>query len=367
MMRHNVLIFMVLTAILSASQSSAQQISHSDVFFTYGESQIEIAPQDGRLAIPQVMPQGGFFAQANSNPGFYSERDVGGGIGPDDIVAYNILSDLVYWNNGEFSPPLADTVIRIINNPSSLDDTVIGEATGEQPASFDPLSNSIGQSSSSGDFHSHVDFRLEPLTDVPEETPLPGAYGFKLSLSSDNMAVAESDPFFIVFQFGIDEEQFGDALDAFDDLLGEIPGILGDFNNDGFLSAVDIDLLSREVLAGTHTAAFDLTNDQMVNELDRSTWVEELANTHFGDADLDGDVAFADFLSLSQHFGALGGWVEGDFDGDGTVAFPDFLQLSGNFGLSGSGPVASVPEPTGLGWLAALLVTATIVRQRNTR
>ena len=65
-----------------------------------------------------------------------------------------------------------------------------------------------------------------------------------------------------------------------------------------------------------------------------------------GDANLDNEVNFADFLILSENFGQAGAWREGDFDGDGTVDFPDFLALSANF--SGAAEAASVPEPTGL-------------------
>ena len=66
-----------------------------------------------------------------------------------------------------------------------------------------------------------------------------------------------------------------------------------------------------------------------------------------GDANLDNDVNFADFLILSENFGQDGAWREGDFDGDGTVRFPDFLALSANFGnTAANGSAAAVPEPT---------------------
>ena len=326
----------------------SQTIPHSDVSFTYGATQIEIDKQDGRLVIPQLMPDSGFFAQANVNPGFFSERDVGGGTGPNDIVVYNVLGDLTFWSDGEFSAPKPSTEIRIINNPRSVEDTVIGTGTGEQSGSFDPLSNSIGQSGSSGDFHAHVDFRLEPLADEPEDMPLPGAYGVKLSLSSDNEAVEKSEPFFVVFRFGIEEDQFVEALDDFNALLEVSPGLLGDFDADEILTAADIDLLSAEVTAGTNITLFDITDDQLVNELDRVKWVEDLAGTFFGDADLDGSVQFSDFLALSSSFGAPGGWAEGDFDGNGTVEFPDFLRLSRDFGKGESTATVSVPEPSAI-------------------
>ena len=67
-----------------------------------------------------------------------------------------------------------------------------------------------------------------------------------------------------------------------------------------------------------------------------------------GDADLNDEVNFVDFLILSENFGQEGTWREGDFDGDGTVGFSDFLALSENFGGSAEASAAAVPEPTGL-------------------
>jgi|GEM_PF-5169434 len=54
-----------------------------------------------------------------------------------------------------------------------------------------------------------------------------------------------------------------------------------------------------------------------------------------GDIDLDGTVAFTDFLMLSENFGlADARRRDGDVDGDGTVSFADFLILSSNYGAS---------------------------------
>lgn len=349
-----------------SNAASAQEIQHSDVFFVYGETQIEVAQQDDRHALPQLMPLGGFFAQANVNPGFFSEVDTGGGTGPNDIVGYNVLDDLIFWSEGDFATPREDTAIRIINNPRTVDDTVIGTGTGEQRATFDPLANSIGQSSGAGDFHSHVDFRLDPRSSDPDEMPLPGAYGIKLSLSSDNLNIQESDPFFIVYRFGMDDDaQFATALDDFDALLNEIPpGILGDFDSDGLLTAIDIDLLSDEVTANTNQAVFDLTGDAIVDQADRQMWVEDLAGSFFGDANLDGTVEFPDFLALSAGFGMPGGWAEGDFDGNGEVEFPDFLTLSASFGQTAAA-TASVPEPATKAFALAIPLAMLLVRRRT--
>ena len=48
---------------------------------------------------------------------------------------------------------------------------------------------------------------------------------------------------------------------------------------------------------------------------------------------LDGEVAFADFLLLAGNFGESNAvWGDGDLSLDGSVGFEDFLLLVENFG-----------------------------------
>jgi hypothetical protein len=56
-----------------------------------------------------------------------------------------------------------------------------------------------------------------------------------------------------------------------------------------------------------------------------------------GDIDSDGEVAFADFVILAEHFGQSEVTrAEGDLDGDGAVTFADFVILADNFGRQAS-------------------------------
>ena len=119
--------------------------------------------------------------------------------------------------------------------------------------------------------------------------------------------------------------------------------IRGDFDNSGDFTPGDIDLLSAAA-GNAGGGVFDLTGDGQVDVADRAHWVTQLVGAGFGDANLDQEVNFSDFLRLSANFAQPGGWGDGDFDGNGMVEFADFLLLSSNFG---NAPVAaSVPEPT---------------------
>lgn len=60
--------------------------------------------------------------------------------------------------------------------------------------------------------------------------------------------------------------------------------------------------------------------------------------TWYGDANLDGNVNFADLLRLSQNYNASGrDWAFGDFNYDGDVNFADLLRLSQNYNRTAGG------------------------------
>jgi len=120
------------------------------------------------------------------------------------------------------------------------------------------------------------------------------------------------------------------SFGLFDNLIiTSIDGVVSDpldCNADGSVTSADIACATAATIADTLTAA----------------------SIPAGDLDLDGTVAFADFLVLSSNFGSAGGgYAAGDIDLDGTVAFADFLALSANFGKTGAGAQA-VPEPSSL-------------------
>ncbi len=145
--------------------------------------------------------------------------------------------------------------------------------------------------------------------------------------------------------------------------LGEIPA--GDFNGDRVFTPRDIDELVDAINSPEPSDFYDLNGDGSVNADDRTFWIEELANVTYGDADMNGEVDFGDFLALSGAFETDGGWSGGDFDGSGLTDFVDFLTLSGNFGQTVTA-VASVPEPSSVALATlSLLALGVLLRQRR--
>ena len=143
--------------------------------------------------------------------------------------------------------------------------------------------------------------------------------------------------------------------------INALAAILGDFDGSRVLDAADIDLLSEQIRNSSNDRDFDLNDDGSLTDVDRQIWIELLAGTILGDADLDGTVNFSDFLALSAGFGKPGGWTDGDVDGNGQVEFPDFLALSANFGQS-SAVLATVPEPASI-WLLNVAALAVVMRR----
>lgn len=140
-------------------------------------------------------------------------------------------------------------------------------------------------------------------------------------------------------------------------------GLLGDFNNSGFVDALDIDLLFGAISAAMHDPFFDLTGDDLVTPADTDELVHNILHTYYGDANLSGDVTIGDLVLLASNYNLPGGWAQGDFTGEGIVSLGDLVVLAENFG-AGSPPPAlalapgAVPLPAsvwaGLGLLTTL-------------
>ncbi|QDU70498.1 hypothetical protein [Mucisphaera calidilacus] len=120
-------------------------------------------------------------------------------------------------------------------------------------------------------------------------------------------------------------------------------GLEGDFNNDGIVDDMDIDLL-RENLGDP---AFDLDGNGVADADDMIYIVETIIGSRLGDANLDRTVDLLDLSALASNFNSAAGWAGGNFNTDAAVDLLDLSILAASFGQS-----ATVPEPG-----AAVLLT----------
>ena len=128
--------------------------------------------------------------------------------------------------------------------------------------------------------------------------------------------------------------------------------------------------------ADSGSTANDLMNPALVNGQRRTitaidqAMLEKAYQYHMApDPNGDGSVAFADLLTLAQHYGQTNAnFTEGDFDGDSAVTFSDLLILAQHYGQTlAAAPAdtsfAAVPEPATLGAFA--LTLGILVRRRR--
>jgi hypothetical protein len=121
--------------------------------------------------------------------------------------------------------------------------------------------------------------------------------------------------------------------------------IVGDLNGDSKVNATDIDLLYKAIKAGSGDSTYDLNFDGAVTTADMDYLVEDILDTYYGDADLNGSVGVSDLSVLAAYYNTASGasWANGDFDGNGAVGVSDLSILAANYN-SGSASTVSWAE-----------------------
>lgn len=147
--------------------------------------------------------------------------------------------------------------------------------------------------------------------------------------------------------------------------IGEISwvfGIVGDIDQSGSLDIADLDVIQAAVTGGTTDAQYDYNGSGDVNYDDVLFWVNDLAKTWVGDANLDGLFSSSDFVSVFQagkfERNVDATWSEGDWTGDRRFDSSDFVAAfqQGGYEIGPKTAVAAVPEPMGPWGLCACLL-----------
>jgi hypothetical protein len=147
-------------------------------------------------------------------------------------------------------------------------------------------------------------------------------------------------------------------------------GLAGDFDGNDSLDLADLDLLTLAIQSGETDLQFDLDYSNEVNSSDRQYWVQELKNTWFGDANLDGEFNSSDLVAVFEagqyedEIAGNSGWGTGDWNGDTDFNTSDLVLAfqDGGYEQGLQTGVKSVPEPSAV-W-SLILGVILITRQR---
>ncbi len=121
--------------------------------------------------------------------------------------------------------------------------------------------------------------------------------------------------------------------------------LVGDFNGDNVVNAVDIDMLTDN-FGNNVESVFDITADGLVDRQDMDMLIRDVIGTEYGDADLDGYVgAFDAFTMLRGMMAGASGWAAGDFSCDGIIDGQDFIEWN-RFKFTQTPLAESLANPT---------------------
>ena len=134
---------------------------------------------------------------------------------------------------------------------------------------------------------------------------------------------------------------------------------------------VTIDELSAAIRRGLTSASFDLNDDGSVDQKDRSFWLQNIAQTTFGDSNLDGRFDATDLVSVFQageYDDGIAGdsvWATGDWTGDAEFDSADLVlaMQTGDYQFE----ARRVPEPMGTGGWPLVWLLWVIVRSHDSR
>ncbi len=135
------------------------------------------------------------------DPGYESEA---GTFAQGTQVWYKALGRLSFWNGSHWGSAYVPAGVSVVIDGN------LGETTSWSAAGVTgDLSGLIGQAGATGNVHEHLDMSI-----LGSNRAVPGAYTISLQLWSTSTALQASDPYHIVLNRGLSEDDFEAAVMA---------------------------------------------------------------------------------------------------------------------------------------------------------
>ncbi|MFC1757410.1 hypothetical protein ACFL2H_01405, partial [Planctomycetota bacterium] len=238
--------------------------------------------------------------------------------------------------------------------------------------SIDATGNVAFTSTAASPFRFSLSASSDSSFDPNQEYRWPLLAGNDLSgFSSDVIKIDETrirEQFAIPAEARFSMEEVENRLE----LVYSMSFVTGDFDQNGLLDALDIDLLSRNIMAGSEELAFDLDHNSVVDDADRLYWIENLMQTYLGDSNLDGVFDSSDLVAVfkaNEYEDTVVGnstWSTGDWNGDGEFDSSDLVAAFKENGYEQGPRTKAVPEATA-SWINIIVFAIIYWRRRRSQ
>ncbi|MCA9213654.1 MAG: hypothetical protein KDB27_11340 [Planctomycetales bacterium] len=125
-----------------------------------------------------------------------------------------------------------------------------------------------------------------------------------------------------------------------------------DINRDGSCSGLDFDEIAAAVRSQNQDPKYDVyfaDRKFRVGAEDREFWITNLAMTHYGDSNIDGQFNSSDLVAVFRaskfETNEAAGWEQGDWNGDGLFTTSDLVRAFEADAYEKPVRLVSVPEP----------------------
>ncbi len=256
---------------------SLAQLHQSDIILRVTDNKLETGWYSPCLLAP-AFPHRVFITRFGSfdtinDPGFDAQA---GSLPPNTQIGFDIVSALRVWNGTDFSQ-IAQPRIRVRLGPPS---------NSRLTPLADTLVPGFGfTSSSTGLYHFHFNYSLLSQATPPAAPAESGVYLLAMRLWANNPAIANSEPFWIIFSQNASDADLAAAATAFAAATGleltcsNAPPCPADVNTDNVVDGSDFTAFINSFSTGDATLdpAADLSGDGIIDGTDFIDFINAFA------------------------------------------------------------------------------------------